>query len=174
MTQTTPQTQMLTQTTPLTQMTPLKFSAHRTVRFSDCDPAGIVFFPQYLVMLNGVVEQWFDEGLQVPYAALIGARRLGLPTVRLELDFTAVSRHGDALEWQLQVNKLGHSSLTLMHQCCGEGELRLRARQVLVCTSLLTHKPQALPEDVRAAIARLIPLQAAGAPITPGLAERRP
>ena len=33
------------------------FSAERRVRFSDCDPAGIVFFPQYMVMLNGVIEQ---------------------------------------------------------------------------------------------------------------------
>ena len=133
------------------------FTALRAVRFSDCDPAGIVFFPQYLVMLNGVVEQWFDDALQLPYAGLIGARRLGLPTVRLELDFTAVSRHGDALEWQLQVHKIGHSALTLMHECRGAGELRLRARQVIVCTSLLTHKPQVLPDDVRAAIALLIP-----------------
>ena len=152
------------------------FTALRAVRFSDCDPAGIVFFPQYLVMLNGVVEQWFDDSLQVPYAGLIGARGLGLPTVRLELDFTAVSRHGDHLEWQLGATKLGHSSLTLLHDCrSGDGnELRLRARQVMVCTSLLTHRPQALPEDVRKAIALLISVQAALVPATSGLAERRP
>ena len=146
------------------------FVAQRAVRFSDCDPAGIVFFPQYLVMLNGVVEQWFDEALQIAYVHLIGARRLGLPTVRLEVDFTAVSRHGDALAWQVQVEKLGRSSLTLLHECRHGGELRLRARQVLVCTSLLTHKPQALPDDLRAAIA----VQAAGAPTTPGLLAPRP
>ena len=150
------------------------FVAQRVVRFSDCDPAGIVFFPQYLVMLNGVVEQWFDDALGIPYAQLIGARRLGLPTVRLELDFTAVSRHGDALAWRVQVEKLGRSSLTLQHECHGgEGSdraLRLRARQVIVCTSLLTHKPQALPEDVRAAIEA----QAAVAPATVGLSARRP
>ena len=156
--------------------TATNFVAQRVVRFSDCDPAGIVFFPQYLVMLNGIVEQWFDEALQVPYANLIGARRLGLPTVRLELDFTAVSRHGDHLEWQLGVTKLGHSSLTLLHDCRGGdgNELRLRARQVMVCTSLLTHRPQALPEDVRKAIALLISVQAALVPATSGLAERRP
>ena len=59
-------------------MTGVSFSAERTVRFSDCDPASIVFFPQYLVMLNGVVEEWFDRGLGIPYAGLIGARRTGL------------------------------------------------------------------------------------------------
>ena len=68
------------------------FEARRTVRFAHGDPAGIVFFPQYLVMINTQVEQWFDEGLGINYAGLIGARRLGLPTVRLEVDFTPVSR----------------------------------------------------------------------------------
>ena len=76
------------------------FTALRSVRFSDCDPAGIVFFPQYLVMLSGVVEQWFDECLQVPYAALISARRLGLPTVRLEL----TSRLSAGMAMQLSGN----------------------------------------------------------------------
>ena len=134
----------------------MKFSTTRTVRFADCDPAGIVFFPQYLVMLNTLVEQWFDEGLGVPYAALIGARRTGLPTVRLELDFTAVSRHGEHLRQVLAVEKMGRSSLALMIEFHGT-ELRLRARQVLVCTSLLTHRPVPLPDDVRDAMRPYLP-----------------
>ncbi len=128
------------------------FSATRTVRFADCDPAGIVFFPQYLGMLNTLVEQWFDEGLQIPYAQVIGARRTGLPTVRLEVDFTAISRHGELLDQRLVVERLGRSSLQLRHEFLGGGTLRLRARQVLVCTSLATHRPVALPEDIRAAL----------------------
>jgi 4-hydroxybenzoyl-CoA thioesterase len=128
------------------------FTTTRTVRFADCDPAGIVFFPQYMVMLNTLVEQWFDEGLHIAYAQVIGARRTGLPTVRLEVDFTAVSRHGEVLDQHLVVEKLGRSSLQLRHEFLGGGALRLRARQVLVCTSLATHRPVALPEDIRAAI----------------------
>jgi 4-hydroxybenzoyl-CoA thioesterase len=127
----------------------LKFSTTRQVRFSDCDPAGIVFFPQYLVMLNGVIEEWFDNGLQLRYAQVIGERRLGLPTVRLEVDFTAVSRHGDALTFSLGVERLGRSSFTLATQVHSGDELRMRVRQVLVCTSLHSHQPQALPDDIR-------------------------
>ena len=134
----------------------MKFTATRTVRFADCDPAGIVFYPQYMVMLNTLVEQWFDEGLAIPYAQLIGERRMGLPMVRLEADFTAVSRHGERLMQSLAIEKLGRSSLSLKFEFHGGDkscpELRLKARQVLVCTSLLTHKPQALPDDVRAAL----------------------
>ncbi len=133
------------------------FEARRVVRFADCDPAGIVFFPQYLVMLNTLVEQWFDEGLGIPYAQLIGERRAGLPTVRLEVDFTAISRHGQTLRQRVAVEKLGRSSLVLDlsywgTDARGADEQRLRARQVLVCTSLDTHRPQPLPEDVRVAL----------------------
>ena len=130
----------------------MKFEATRVVRFADCDPTGIVFFPQYLVMLSNLVEQWFDEGLRVPYAQLIGTRRTGFPTVRLEVDFTAISRHGETLTQALAVQKLGRSSLILRSQFKGGDELRLRARQVLVCTSLETHRPQAFPDDVRSAM----------------------
>ena len=129
------------------------FVANRRVRFADCDPAGIVFFPQYLVMLNTLVEQWFDEGLGVPFAGLIGARRTGLPTLRLECDFTAISRHGELLTQRLVVERLGRSSLVLRHEFSGGDELRLGARQVPVCTSLDTHRPQPLPDDVRLALA---------------------
>lgn len=129
------------------------FQTTTTVRFADCDPAGIVFFPQYLVMMNTLVERWFDEALHVPYAQMIGERRTGLPTVRLEVDFTAVSRHGDVLTQRVQVERAGRSSLVLGVTFSGGEELRLRARQVLVCTSLETHRPQALPDDIRAALA---------------------
>lgn len=130
------------------------FTARRRVRFSDCDPAGIVFFPQYFVMLNGFVEQWFDEALGLPYAQLIAQRGIGLPTVRLEAHFTAISRHGDDLDLRLGVEKLGRSSLLLVHEfrAGGSGEPRLRAHQALVCTSLATHRAQPLPNDIRDAV----------------------
>ncbi len=130
----------------------MHFEAARTVRFADCDPAGIVFFPQYLVMVHTLVEQWFDEGLGVPYAEVIGARRTGWPTVRLEVDFTAISRHGEPLTQRLSVQHLGRSSLRLRHEFFGGDELRLRALQVLVCTSLDTHRPQPIPADLRTAM----------------------
>lgn len=135
----------------------MRFEVRSRVRFAECDPAGIVFFPQYLVMINTLHERWFDEALKVPYHQLLGERRTGMPTVRLEVDFTAVSRHGDDLLQCLQVTRVGRSSVDLKIEFFGAGdELRLRARQVLVCTSLKTHRAQALPDDVRAGMAPYI------------------
>ena len=141
-------------TRPAAVFTPL-FRRERLIRFSDCDPAGIVFYPQYFVMFNGLVEDWVSEGLGVGYAALVIDRRIGLPTVRLEADFTAVSRMGDTVALELAVERLGTRSLTLALRCVGiEGDVRMRMRQVIVLTSLENHRAIAIPEDLRRAIAR--------------------
>jgi 4-hydroxybenzoyl-CoA thioesterase len=132
------------------------FEIEETVRFAHCDPAGIVFFPQYLVMLNTLHERWFTEALAVPYHEYIGTRKLGVPTVRLECDFTAISKHGDRLRQRLAVNKLGRSSLDVAVEFVGADGLRARFRQVLVCTSLQTHEPVSIPEDLRAGMQRYL------------------
>jgi 4-hydroxybenzoyl-CoA thioesterase len=122
------------------------------IRFAHCDPAGIVFYPQYLVLFNGLVEDWVSEGLGIPYAALIAERRIGLPTVRLECDFRAVSRMGEDLVFGLAVERLGTRSLTLAIDVRHADELRVSARQVLVSTDLASHRAIALPPDLRAAV----------------------
>lgn len=132
------------------------FRVPRRIRFSDCDPAGIVFYPQYFVMFNGLLEDWVDGPLGTGFADLVSRRRIGLPTVRLEADFRAVSRFGDDVELSLGVERLGGKSLTLALRCCaaGDGELRMAMRQVIVTTSLETHKAIEVPADLRAAIER--------------------
>lgn len=156
-----------------TGMTPL-FSRDRLIRFSDCDPAGIVFYPQYFVMFNGLVEDWFNDGLGVPYHDLLMRRRVGLPTVHLQADFKAVSRLGDRVQLQLAVARLGRRSLTLQLRCIGAGggvdadtgagalpaatpagDVRMTVVQVIVTTSLVDHRSLDVPDDVRVAIERL-------------------
>jgi len=141
-------------TSTTTTPTPAVFNQRHAVRFSHCDPAGIVFFPQYFVMLNGVVEDWFTEGLGIAYATLIGERRVGLPTVSLQCDFVAPSRMGEHITFSLSVARIGKRSINLDIACTGpDGGPRLRMRQVLVTTSLATHQSMGIPPDVRSALA---------------------
>nr|WP_232834584.1 thioesterase family protein [Rhodoferax ferrireducens] len=141
---------------PDMSQTPPVFSRDRLIRFSDCDPAGIVFYPQYFVMFNGLVEDWFNEGLGLGYQRTVIERRIGLPTVRLEADFKAVSAMGDWVTLSLEVERLGGSSLTLQLRCVGreDASLRMTMRQVIVTTSLDTHRAMEIPADMRAAISR--------------------
>ena len=137
-------------------MRPALFSRERLIRFSDCDPAAIVFYPQYFVMFNGLVEDWFNEGLQVGYQRTIIERSIGLPTVRLEADFKAISKMGDQVLLALNVERLGSRSLTLQATCTGlsDGVVRMSMQQVLVFMSLKTYQSMEIPKDIHAAISQ--------------------
>nr|WP_295080671.1 thioesterase family protein [uncultured Roseateles sp.] len=137
-------------------MTNFVFERRELVRFGHCDPAGIVFYPRYFEMLNALVEDWFTQGLQVDYAQLLGPRRVGMPSVHLSADFQRVSRMGDWLTQRIQIVKLGRTSLSLAIEFAGTDGLRVRFAQVLVCTSLLTHKPTPFPDDLREALNRAL------------------
>jgi acyl-CoA thioesterase FadM len=50
------------------------FSRTVPIRFSHCDPAGIVYFPHYFGMFNGLIEDWYTEQLGVDYAVKQTAR----------------------------------------------------------------------------------------------------
>lgn len=129
-----------------------RFERAQRIRFAHCDPAGIVFYPQYFVLLQNHVEDWFNDALGIPYAGLVSGRRVGLPTVSLQTEFTAVSRFGDEVVLGLDVERLGGSSLTLALHVRGSEGSRVQARKVIVCTDLDLHRAKPWPADVRAAI----------------------
>lgn len=125
------------------------FYSDRLVRFSHCDPAGIVFYPQYFIMFNGLVEDWFNQGLGVNYARYITEHRLGFPIVRLECDFVAPSKIGEVITLGLKLQRLGKSSMEIAVDCRHAQEERLRAKFVLVAMNLDRQRAQPLPEDLR-------------------------
>jgi 4-hydroxybenzoyl-CoA thioesterase len=128
------------------------FEREALIRFSHCDPAGIVFFPQYLVMFNGLVEDWFDQGLRLGYAHVVRELGIGLPTVALHCEFSAPSHMGERVTLGLAVQRLGSKSITLELSCRNGDALRVKATQVLVTTDLATHRSITVPALLRTAI----------------------
>ena len=63
------------------------FTRSVPIRFSHCDPAGIVYFPHYFDMFNGVIEDWYKDELKHDYATLVMGDRFGFPFVHIECDF---------------------------------------------------------------------------------------
>ncbi len=125
------------------------FYSDMLVRFSHCDPAGIVFYPQYFIMFNGLVEDWFNQGLGVNYARTITEHRLGFPIVKLECDFIAPSKIGEIITLGLKLERLGNSSMAIAVDCRYRKEERLRAKFVLVAMDLEAQRAQPIPEDLR-------------------------
>ena len=73
----------------------------------------IVFYPQYFVQFHGVLEDWFKHGLGVDYARFIRTEKLGIPTVHIQADFVAPSKHGETLRFALEIREIGRSSIKL-------------------------------------------------------------
>ena len=131
--------------------TPPKAAFTRSVpiRFSHCDPAGIVYFPHYFNMFNGLIEDWYTEELGYNYAEIIMGSQFGFPFVHIECDFKVPSRMGDVIDLTLLVERIGRSSLGIAIVCHRDGVERLRARMVTAMMSLETHAAVALPADLR-------------------------
>jgi 4-hydroxybenzoyl-CoA thioesterase len=136
---------------PLPSTPARPFRAEVLVRFGDCDPAGIVFYPRYLEIFNNIVEDWCREGLRLSFPDLITQRGWGLPTVHLDVDFTAPSRFGELLSATLMVRSVGASSVHVEIALCGpDGGLRVRGGVVLVLIDRKPHKAIPIPDDLRA------------------------
>ena len=125
------------------------FTRSVAVRFSHCDPAGIVYFPHYFDMFNGLIEDWYGQELGYDYAELITGSRNGFPFVHIECDFKVPSRIGDVIDLTLPVERIGRCSLGIAIVCHLDGLERLHARMVTAMMSLETRKPAPLPQALR-------------------------
>ena len=129
---------------------PGAFTRTVTIRFSHCDPAGIVYFPNYFDMFNGLIEDWYTEQLGVDYSNLILNEHFGFPFVHIETDFKIPSRMGEHLDLTLLLTRIGRSSLSVVIVGHLAGIERLRARLVTAMMSLETQHAIELPPALRA------------------------
>lgn len=127
----------------------MAFISRLQVRFADCDPAGIVFYPRYFEMLNAAVEDWFAQEIGLDFKQMHLVERMGVPTVKLDVAFTSPSQLGDLLTITLTPTQVGTSSCTFTAVFEGEGRERLRAEVVLVCMDLDAHRAKPWPDSVR-------------------------
>jgi 4-hydroxybenzoyl-CoA thioesterase len=128
------------------------FTRSVPIRFSHCDPAGIVYFPHYFDMFNGLIEDWYGQELGFEYAELITGGRYGFPFVHIECDFKIPSRIGEVIELTLLVERVGRSSLAIAIICHRDNIERLRARMVTAMMSLETKTAVPMPDALRGAI----------------------
>ncbi|MDE3080189.1 MAG: acyl-CoA thioesterase [Paracoccaceae bacterium] len=101
------------------------------VEFNHCDPAGIVFYPRYFEMTNSVIENFFADVIDYPYARITMEERHGVPTVHIEADFRAPARLGDRLDFALEIRRLGRSSVTFHLAATARDILRMEATLTL-------------------------------------------
>ena len=81
------------------------------IRYSDCDPQGIVFNGNYARYWDDALTDWFeDAGYGGPE---LGGAGVDVVTARVEMDFRSSANLGDELETSLQVERVGTTSTWL-------------------------------------------------------------
>lgn len=131
----------------------MTFTHRHKVGFADVDPAGIVFYPRYFEMINATIEDWFRT-LDYGFDQMILRDGYGVPTATVQVDFKAPSRLDDLVELELNLVRLGRSSIGLEIRISAEGELRALVQQTLVFIRMEGNKPVRIPDPLRARIER--------------------
>ncbi len=135
----------------------MKFTTHKKIRFQHCDPAGIVFYPQYFVLLHEVQEDFLSH-IGFPEHELIKSGT-GVPIVDLKTRFVGMCRHGDAVTLTLELTRLGNASIGMRYEIEGPSAepglavtTKLHADAVVVYMHLASGKPVPIPDALRSAM----------------------
>jgi 4-hydroxybenzoyl-CoA thioesterase len=129
----------------------MNFQRRYRYRFGDIDHAGIAYYPTLLHYFHCCFEDWWSDGLGRPYAQVMREEKLGLPAVRLEVDFMAPLRYGDEPVVHLGVLRIGDSSVEFGYWMTrDDGPQPLcRARITTAAVHLETMQKRPLPEGWR-------------------------
>lgn len=129
----------------------MAFETKRRLSFGDADPSGAAYFPSYLHLLVGALEEFFED-LGFPWAALARDQGLICPTARIEAHFLRPGFPGDDLVFRIRVAGVGAGLLELRHEVRRGEDLLWAAEQTLACASQETRRGGAWPEPLRAAL----------------------
>jgi len=119
------------------------------VHTADCDPAGIVFYPQFLVMTDAVKDDWFARALGRPRLELLSKRRLSVEPDAVRCEFSLPVRMGEELQFELSVLELNGTSVRIRIVGKRHTVEHLSITQTFSFVSLDTRRVVPVPEDLR-------------------------
>jgi 4-hydroxybenzoyl-CoA thioesterase len=125
------------------------FVVEQLVRFSHCDCAGIVYYPEFFDLQHAVMEDWFRDGVGRSLPDLIRKHRIGTPTVSIQCDFAKPLMIGDTLRWELRVLRAGRASVQLAYSGLKDGVEHLKIVQTIAFMDLDNQVAIPIPDELR-------------------------
>lgn len=101
------------------------FSNSRNVRiqWSDCDPAGIIFYPRYFEIFDASTAALFERALGITkYKQIKTFDFVGYPLVRTQAKFIKPTRFGDDVVVESTIT-FGRTSFEVEHRLSLDGQL---------------------------------------------------
>ncbi len=123
------------------------------IQFGDCDPAGIVYYPNYFRFFDNATAALVSTALGMNKRAWLEAYGIaGIPMVDTGANFVRPARFGDVVEIRSEITELGRSSFSVRHVLSNGGEVAVEAsekRVWVVKDAAGNIKSAPLPDDVR-------------------------
>lgn len=92
-----------------------------TIDWSDCDPAGIVFYPQFFRMMNTATHNLFGAA-GLPFHEMVRKYATsGVPMLDVQATFRSPARYGDVVAIQSEIGEWRDKTFIVRHVMrCGE------------------------------------------------------
>ena len=130
------------------------FEQSRRIYMADCDAGGIVFHPQYFVMITELMEDFYrNAGFTFKDGFESG---LNFPIGGIRCDFCRPSVLGHLVTMRLWVEHIGTTSFRFAIEIVGDDGARVRCAETVVCVKTgpefgaLTKHP--VPDELRAVL----------------------
>lgn len=120
------------------------FVSHRRIRvdWGHCDPAGIVFYPNYFRWFDACTTTLFDNaGLPMPLLYREHGLK-GFPLLEVKASFSGSSGFGDDLDCEASVTEWGSKTLKVLHRFLRAGTPLVEGFELRVCAIPHPDDPQ--------------------------------
>jgi acyl-CoA thioester hydrolase len=138
----------------VTDVTSLPFRIQQRVRWSDCDPLGIIWYGAYLKYFEAA-EHEMMRAAGLPFETLRLERGVQLPRKAFSVEFHSPAQMDELMDVEVGVVKMGETSLTFRFAAFRASDRVHRASATLTVVSVekgtLAKRP--LPQWLREALA---------------------
>ncbi len=128
-----------------------------TIEFGDCDPAGIVFYPNFLRWMDAASLHFF-RAMGIPPWRELEAQTgiIGTPIVDVAARFLRPASYGDAIEVETTIREWRGKSFVLGHVVRRGGDVLVEGQEVRIFARRVADDPKrieavAAPESIRRA-----------------------
>ena len=126
------------------------------VQFGDCDPAGIVFFPNFSKWMDAASLAFFMECGLPPWRELVKTRGIvGTPLLEVNTKFIKAVTYGETIEISTWIEEWREKVFVQMHRVKRGDDLICEGREVRAFVKRDAENPDRLraipvPDDIRA------------------------
>lgn len=128
----------------------MRFEILDRVRWSDCDPFGIIYYGAYIRLFQVAEEELF-RACGLPFAVLREEKGVWIPRKALQAEFHSPAQLDEEVAVEAHFAKIGRSSITMQFEVYRASDRTHRATGSLTVVSVdkPTMKPRRIPDEVR-------------------------